>query len=406
MLNALTIDIEDYFQVHAFSDVIRYEDWNKFECRIERNTDRVLGILNESTQNSTLDTQNSKFDSDNLLTHSHINSTSSLQHRNTAALSDLLTHDLNNSLTQVHGTFFVLGWIAERYPDLVRRIQKEGHEIACHGYAHQLIYAQSIDEFRQDIRRAKGILEDITGSEVIGYRAPSYSITNKSKWAFQVLAEEGFKYDSSIFPIRHDFYGMPDAPRFPFLIVSNQNNSFEFSVLNFELKIAALTDGGTAAPNHSNNSLPHSLINNSLKRSKLNIPIPQSAIPGPCSVEQTSLGRIPHSIVEFPISTIRIFGVNFPISGGGYFRLLPYPLIKKGLRSINEKEGKSFIFYVHPWEFDPDQPHIENAANLSKFRHYLNLSKTEDRFRKLLKDFNFCSVKEILELNNLLLRGA
>ena len=176
MLNALTIDVEDYFQVHAFSDVIKFEDWGNYECRIERNTDRLLEILDQvKTQHSALSTQNSP-----------------------------------------KGSFFVLGWIAERYPGLVRRIQKEGHEIACHGYAHKLIYTQSKEEFREDIRKAKAILEDITGCEVIGYRAPSYSITNKSQWALDVLVEEGFKYDSSIFPIRHDFYGMANAPSFPF----------------------------------------------------------------------------------------------------------------------------------------------------------------------------------------------
>jgi polysaccharide deacetylase family protein (PEP-CTERM system associated) len=138
----------------------------------------------------------------------------------------------------VKATFFVLGWIAERYPDLIRRIQKEGHEIACHGYSHRLIYTQSKDEFRNDIRNAKAILEDIIGTEVIGYRAPSYSITDKSKWAFEVLLEEGFKYYSSIFPIRHDFYGTPNALRFPFVISLNGTNNDEFSVLNFDFKNA------------------------------------------------------------------------------------------------------------------------------------------------------------------------
>jgi polysaccharide deacetylase family protein (PEP-CTERM system associated) len=313
MLNILTIDIEDYFQVHALSSVIRYEDWDKFDCRIERNTDCILETLNEiKTQHSELSTQSSP-----------------------------------------KGSFFVLGWIAERYPDLIRRIQKEGHEIACHGYAHRLIYTQTKEEFRADIRRAKGILEDITSSEVIGYRAPSYSITNKSRWAFEVLVEEGFKYDSSIFPIRHDFYGMPNAPRFPFIISLNGNESFEFSVLNDEL--------------------------NTFQTLKL----------------------ITHNskfMIEFPISTVKVFGQNFPISGGGYFRLFPYPVIKKGLKNINERENKPFIFYVHPWEFDPEQPRINTLSFRSKFRHYVNLDKTEDRFRRLLKDFNLSSVRDIWNL--------
>lgn len=380
MFNILTIDLEDYFQVHAFSRVIRYEDWDKFGCRIERNTDRLLDILNVVTQNSKLD-------------HS-------------------ITYSLNNSLTQrVKATFFVLGWIAERYPGLVRRIQKEGHEIACHGYAHQLVYTQSRDEFRQDIKRAKSILEDITGSEVIGYRAPSYSITNKSQWAFEVLVEEGFKYDSSIFPIRHDFYGMPDAPRFPFVVSLSGNSNVEFSVLNFEFNTASLNNGNTAAPN---NSLTHSLINPSSDVSEpqhgstaaLNNSLTQSpnnSIPNNSKfIIQNSKLNVQNSpfIIEFPISTVKVFGQNFPISGGGYFRLLPYSIIRKAFRSINKKEQKPFIFYLHPWEIDPEQPRVNGLSSRSKFRHYVNLDKTEERFRRLLKDFNFSSVKEIMQLNN------
>jgi len=380
MLNILTIDLEDYFQVHAFSRVIRYEDWDKFGCRIERNTDRLLDILNVVTQNSNLD-------------HS-------------------ITYSLNNSLTQrVKATFFVLGWIAERYPDLVRRIQKEGHEIACHGYAHQLVYTQSRDEFRQDVKRAKSILEDITGSEVIGYRAPSYSIRNKSQWAFEVLIEEGFKYDSSIFPIRHDFYGMPDAPRFPFVISLNGNSNVEFSMLNFEFNTASLNNGNTAGPNIS---LTHSLINPSSDVSEpqhgstaaLNNSLTQSpnnSIPNNSKfIIQNSKLNVQNStfIIEFPISTVKAFGQNFPVSGGGYFRLFPYPFIKKGLKRINNVEKKPFIFYVHPWEFDSDQPRINGLSFRSKFRHYVNLNKTESRFRKLLEDFQFSAIRQLLTQNS------
>ncbi len=336
MLNILTVDLEDYFQVHAFSRVIRFEDWDKFECRIERNTDRLLEVLNSvpCPQHLDLPPNASRFASDDLV--------SSLYARRSAPCES------------PKGTFFVLGWIAERYPDLVRRIQKEGHEIACHGYAHQLIYSQSKEEFREDIKKSKAILQDITGSEVMGYRAPSYSITNKSSWAFEVLVEEGFKYDSSIFPIHHDFYGMPNAPRFPFVISLDGNSNFEFLMLNLEL--------GTAAPQHS--STPS-----------------QS------------------SIIEFPLSTVKVFGQNFPISGGGYFRLLPYSLIKYGLKSINEKENKPFTFYLHPWEIDPEQPRIKALLSRSTFRHYVNLNKTEFKFKRLLSDFQFSSIKELLRNN-------
>jgi polysaccharide deacetylase family protein (PEP-CTERM system associated) len=351
MLNILTIDLEDYFQVHAFSDVIKFEDWGNYECRIERNTNRLLEILNVVTQNSTVKTQNSKLD------HS-------------------ITYSLNNSLSRkVQATFFVLGWLAERYPDLIRRIHKEGHEIACHGYAHKLIYTQSKEEFRQDIRKCKAILEDITGSEVIGYRAPSYSITNKSRWAFEVLVEEGFQYDSSVFPIRHDFYGMPDAPRFPFMISLNGNHNVEFLVLNYEL----------------NTTQNAKLItqNSALK--------PQSSVLKANSTLNTDNSKL---MIEFPLSTIRVLGTNIPISGGGYFRLFPYPFIKKGLKRINKVEKKPFIFYVHPWEIDPNQPRIKNLRMRSRLRHYINLDKTESKFKRLLGDFQFSTIRQILIHNS------
>ena len=405
MFNFLTIDLEDYFQVHAFSNVIKFEDWGNYECRVERNTERLLEILDGVTHNSQFTIHNSKLN----------NSVPSPQ--------PLVTYSLNNSLTQrVKATFFVLGWIAERYPGLVQRIQKEGHEIACHGYAHKLVYTQSKEEFRQDIRKAKAILEDITGNEVIGYRAPSYSITNKSRWAFEVLVEEGFKYDSSIFPIRHDFYGMPNAPRFPFVISLNDANNVEFSVLNFEFKkyqnsefeinnsltyspINSISDDSKLITQNSRlkpqpsvlkvNSLTHSLIHSSPDVSE-----PQHG--STAALNNSFTHSLIHSkaLIEFSISTVKVLGTNFPISGGGYFRLFPYRIIRKALKSINEKEDKPFIFYLHPWELDFEQPRINNLSFKSKFRHYVNLDKTEGRFMRLLTDFNFSSVKEIMQLNN------
>jgi len=373
VFNILTIDVEDYFQVHALSNVIKFEDWGNYECRIERSVGRILEILSEAGHNSNFKTQNSKLN-DSVPSPQHMkpqhSSTSALKNNSelstqNSKLDHSISHSLNKSFTQrTQATFFVLGWIAKRYPGLVQRIQKLGHEIACHGYAHKLVYQQSKEEFRQDIRKSKAILEDITGCEVIGYRAPSYSITNKSRWAFEVLVEEGFKYDSSIFPIRHDFYGMPDAPRFPFVISLNGNNNFEFLMLNFEL--------------------------NTFQNSKL--------------ISQNSKVNVQNSrfIAEFPLSTVKLLGQNFPTSGGGYFRLFPYPIIRGALGSINEKEQKPFIFYIHPWEIDPEQPRVNGLSSRSKFRHYVNLDKTEERFSRLLKDFNFSSVKEIMQLNNLL----
>ena len=272
--NALTIDVEDYFHVENFKGFIQQKDWETYESRIEANTYTVLKILD---------------------------------------------------LFQYKTTFFVLGWIADRYKELIKLIHQEGHEIASHGYSHELIYITQPEDFRQDLRKSKMILEDLTGDRVIGYRAPSYSITKKSLWAIDILLEEGFEYDSSIFPTMHDRYGIADAHRFPHKLKGGNGNY----------------------------------------------------------------------LTEFPPSTFRVIGMNIPVSGGGYFRFFPYYLTKKFFNSINQKERKPFIFYLHPWEFDPEQPKIKtNKSNA--FRHYFNLNKTEKKFSKLLKDFKFDAVKNIL----------
>jgi len=374
MLNILTIDLEDYFQVHAFSNVVRFEDWGNHESRIERNTHRLLEILRESGM------AHSAERIANELTPNDSRLTPDVSDLSPEFVNSLpLTSNLKPQ-TSVRATFFILGWLAERYPHLIRTIKDQGHEIANHGYAHKLIYTQTKEEFRNDIRKSKAILEDITGSEVIGYRAPSYSITQKSRWALEILMEEGFKYDSSIFPIHHDFYGFPQAPRFPFLISMNGNNNFEFSPLNFE----------TAALQHnSTNVLP---------------PTSNGVLLQPPTKVDSSNPTTSSKLIEFPISTLRICGQNLPISGGGYFRLFPYPLIKKGLRRINEEEERPFIFYIHPWEIDPDQPRINSISRKSRFRHYVNLHKTESKFKKLLTDFRFSSLKNILKFNNIFVR--
>ena len=263
--NYLTIDVEDYFQVAAFEDIINPSAWDSMEQRVERNTSRILDILG-------------RYD--------------------------------------IKATFFVVGWTAERFPELVRKIKAAGHDIGCHSYLHRKIYDLTPDEFRQDTQRAKEILEDIIGEKIIGYRAPSYSITRKSLWALDVLEELGFKYDSSIFPILHDNYGIPDTPRFEY--------------------------------------------------------------------------RLPdHDMMEYPISTTLFLGRKIPIAGGGYFRLFPYWFTRMALKKINNQENKPFIFYLHPWEIDFAQPKMKHARALSRFRHYNNLDKTENRFVRLLEEFEF-----------------
>lgn len=186
MMNALTIDVEDYFHVTAFERQIRPDTWDKYPLRVEANTLRILDLLDEF---------------------------------------------------RLTATFFVLGWVAERVPALVKEIYRRGHEIASHGYGHQLVYRLTPQEFRNDVSRAKKILEDICGKQICGYRAPSYSITSKSLWALDTLLEEGYSYDSSIFPITHDIYGIPGAKRFPHQISTHSGNIREFPISTFPLKV-------------------------------------------------------------------------------------------------------------------------------------------------------------------------
>jgi polysaccharide deacetylase family protein (PEP-CTERM system associated) len=274
-VNAISVDVEDYYHVSAFSKYINKTEWDSLESRVERNTQRILEIFNNE---------------------------------------------------EVKATFFILGWIAEKYPKLIKEISDYGHEIACHGYSHDLIYTQSKEDFQKETIMSKRILEDIVGSEVIGYRAASYSITNRSLWALDVLAQAGFKYDSSIFPILHDRYGIKNAEPFPHVVKTEKGNS----------------------------------------------------------------------IIEFPISTIKMLSFNVPISGGGYFRLYPYWLTRLGLRKINLDYNSPFIFYMHPWELDVNQPKIDSNY-ISKFRHYNNIDKFETRLLKLVNDFRFTTVSEVIK---------
>lgn len=264
--NAMTIDVEDYFQVSAFAPHISRESWDSMPCRIERNIERILALLDE---------------------------------RN------------------VKATFFTLGWIAKRYPHIVRNIIDNGHELASHGYSHLRATDQSPNEFRDDITRSKKLLEDLSGQSVIGYRAPSFSIGKSNLWALDSLQEAGYHYSSSIYPIQHDHYGMPDAPRFKF--------------------------------QHQG----------------------------------------PNGLVELPPTTVNFFGRNFPASGGGYFRLLPYSLSTWLMKRVNHVDQQPCIFYFHPWEIDHEQPRQKNIGMKTRFRHYVNLSRTESRIRSLLLDFQW-----------------
>lgn len=270
--NAMSIDVEDYFQVQAFDGQVKRADWEKYEWRFAANTSRILDML---------------------------------------------------ARENVKATFFTLGWVAQRAKPLLRRMADEGHEVASHGMAHFRADQQSPEAFRRDVAEAKAILEDACGLAVNGYRAATFSIGAKNMWAFDILAEEGYLYSSSINPVQHDLYGLPDAPRAPFY------------------------------------------------------PRPNRAIP------------------EIPITTVRLFGRNLPFGGGGFFRLLPYPLFRWGLRHVNQTDRMPCIYYMHPWEIDPGQPRIAGAPFKSRLRHYLNLSRMEPRMRQLLKDFSWGRVDEV-----------
>jgi len=369
MINILTIDLEDYYQVSAFESVVKREDWDKYESRIERNTYRLLEILNDSRIAQSAGRRANELSPAALrLEPCAVNvppQTSNPQPETSDSSpagsdSSPCTADVSSG---VKATFFCLGWNAERYPHLIREIHQLGHEIACHGYDHRLVYDMSPEQFREDIRKSKQILEDIIGEKVSGYRASSYSITGRSLWAFQILAEEGFRYDSSIFPIHHDRYGIPNAPRFPFLVDLKGGSDPTFIPFPSRLAPNALLHGSEAS---------------TLKR----------------SAPLTSNGYI----LELPISTVRLFGQNIPISGGGYFRLFPYLVIKSSLKRINHQDKSPFVTYVHPWELDPDQPRVGNISLLTKFRHYINLESTAGKLKRLLRDFTFSSMEHVFDI--------
>jgi polysaccharide deacetylase family protein (PEP-CTERM system associated) len=283
MINALTFDVEEYFHAEAFARVVRPEEWPSLESRVVGATERLLDLLDE---------------------------------------------------TGTSATFFVLGWVAERHGGLVRTIQTRGHEVASHGYGHQMITRLNRAQFAEDVRRGKTAIEDVTGTAVIGYRAPTFSVVRGTLWSLEVLAEAGFRYDSSIFPIVHDRYGIPDAARFPHRVAAG---------------------------------------------------------PG---VE----------IGEFPLSTVAWLGWRFPVAGGGYFRLLPYAFTQRAVRRLNEREGQPAIVYLHPWEIDPGQPRLP-VGWATRLRHSVNTQSAESKIRRLLRDFRFAPVRDVLTESGVLVAG-
>lgn len=276
MINALSIDVEDWYQVSDFESVVQFSAWDHYESRVMRNTRKMLELL-------------AKYG--------------------------------------MRGTFFVLTWNVERFPELVKEIDSAGHEIATHGYAHRLVYTQTPAEFREDIRRSLDLLQNLTGKPVLGYRAPSFSITKESIWALDILLELGFRYDSSIFPLRDKLYGIADSHRFPYVVRQDGERH----------------------------------------------------------------------LVEFPMSTVRVRQTNLPLAGGAYFRLLPYAFFRWGMRKLN-REGRPAVLYLHPWEIDPEQPRIAARGKRGYSSHYWNLRATERKLSRLLQDFSFAPMREVLAL--------
>lgn len=265
-----SVDVEDYFQVVAFEGIVDRGRWGSHESRVEANTDRLLELLAEY---------------------------------------------------QVTGTFFTLGWVAEHHPGIVRRIAAAGHEVASHGHWHRRVNTLGREEFRQELRDSKARLEALSGQPCLGFRAPSFSITPGYEWAFDLLLEEGYRYDSSLFPIRRPDYGYPSAPDTPFLIE-----------------------------------------------------------------------RPAGTLLELPLATARWLGLRVPAAGGGYLRQFPTGLIRRAFRQAGEA-GISAMFYIHPWEYDLDQPRLP-CGRITRARHYGNLARTWPRMRALLAEFPFTSVAQ------------
>ena len=270
-INAMTVDVEDYFQVSAFEPHVPRGQWSEFPQRVDANTRQILDMFSQ---------------------------------------------------TGIKATFFTLGWVADRFPELVRQIAADGHEVASHGWQHTRVNTQEPAEFRADIERTRKLLQDVSGQPVNGYRAASYSIGRSEAWAWDELAGAGYRYSSSIVPIRHDLYGIPEAPRFAFRTAGQR-------------------------------------------------------------------------LLEIPITTVTLAGRNINCGGGGWFRLFPYTFSSWALRHVNRVDGEAAIFYFHPWEIDPDQPRPDGLGLKTRFRHYLNLSRTQGRLQRLLADFRWGRMDEI-----------
>lgn len=272
LTNAISVDVEDYFQTEAMSSVAPRRSWGSFPSRVEASTRALFDLFAKS---------------------------------------------------DVKATFFFLGWVAERFPEVVRETRDLGHEIGCHSYWHHPVFRMTRKQFREDTYRAKEAIESATGEAVVGYRAPNFSINSSVPWAYSILEELGFQYDSSVYPVRHGLYGNPTAQR-----------------------------------------CPH---------------------------------RVGTRLLELPVATWRVFNQNLPVGGGAYLRILPYALMRNGIRAVNNKEHLPAVLYLHPWEVDPGQPRLP-APTKSRMRQYIGLASMKSRLERLLKDFKLGRIDDSVYL--------
>ena len=275
IVNALSVDVEEYYHGREFEAATPASRRPSLPSRVESNVERVLGLFAGGG---------------------------------------------------VQATFFIVGGVASAHPAMVHRIVAAGHEVACHSHRHELVWRQTPDEFREDVLRAKAVLENLSGQQVLGYRAPNYPIGPKQTWAYDILLEAGFRYDSSTYPILHDRYGQLGAPRFPYELRRNGHEH----------------------------------------------------------------------LVEFPIGTTRLCGINLPIGGGGYFRLLPLEWTRRGIQRVNAREGQPIMFYFHPWELDPEQPRPPMPFH-HRWRRFVNLERMAFKLQQLLRCFRFAPARHVLE---------
>lgn len=278
VINGMSVDVEEWFQVGAFETVIDRADWDGLESRVEDQVARFLDLF---------------------------------------------------ASAGIYATFFTLGWVAKRHPRLIRRIAEAGHEVASHGWDHARVFTLDARRFADDLATSRKVLEDAGGVPVTGYRAPSFSIDARTPWAHPVLAEAGYAYSSSVAPIVHDHYGWREAPRFAFRPVSGSD------------------------------------------------------------------------LIEIPVTTVELAGRRMAAGGGGFFRVFPYALSRWAVGRVNERDHRPAVFYVHPWEVDPDQPRVATAPLRSKLRHYTGLAAMHGKLASVLKDFAWGRMDDLARLEAL-----